>query len=284
MSDPSVVLVASRIRGEERALLAALAARGVRHEVLDPRTLVIDPAGARQDAGEVALVREISLTSARYTARALEAAGTLTVNTSSVIDVCGDKALTALAFARHGVAAPHTMVTLAGPAALRACERIGYPVVLKPVTGSWGRLVSRAADEETAAALLEHRAMLPGPQHRVTCVQEWVDKPGRDIRVLVVGDQPVAAMYRRSAHWRTNAALGADVASCPIGPDLAKLATAAARAVGGGVLGVDVVEDADGRLLAIEANHGVEFRALQSVTGVDVADAIVAHALGLVGS
>jgi [lysine-biosynthesis-protein LysW]--L-2-aminoadipate ligase len=249
--------------------------------VLDPRELVIEP-GRSPVVDGIALIREISLTSARYVARALEATGTATVNNSSVIEMCGDKVLTALAFARHGVVTPRTLAALAEPAAVRACDEIGYPAVIKPAVGSWGRLVCRVPDRETAADLLEHRGQLPGPQHRVTCVQEWVDKPGRDIRVLVVGDQPVAAMYRRSAHWRTNAALGAEPAPCRITSDLAKLATAAARAVGGGVLGVDVVEDADGRLLALEVNHGTEFRALQSVTDVDLAGVIVEHVWGLV--
>ncbi|PTA46532.1 lysine biosynthesis protein LysX [Micromonospora sp. RP3T] len=281
MSDVDVVLVASRIRAEERALLEALRGRGVRHHVLDPRELIIEPTQSPIVDG-VALIREISLTSARYTARALEATGSVTVNNSSVIEMCGDKALTALAFARHGVATPRTLVTLSEPAAVQACDEIGYPAVIKPVVGSWGRLVARVPDQETATNLLEHRSQLPGPQHRVTCVQDWVDKPGRDIRVLIVGDQPVAAMYRRSEHWRTNAALGAEPAPCRLTPDLAKLATDAARAVGSGVLGVDVVEDNDGRLMALEVNHGTEFRALQSVTDVDLADAIVEHVLGLV--
>src|SRR5262249_11935294 len=143
-------------------------------------------------------------------------------------------------------------------------ETFGYPAVVKPLTGSWGRQVSLVREPDAARAVLEHRAALPNPEAHLIYLQEVVEKPGRDIRVVVIGGRPVAAPYRVAADWRCNVALGARSQACPIGPELAKLATAAARAVGTELAGVDLVEDSDGNLLVLEVNHNVELAGAQA--------------------
>ncbi|RME34006.1 MAG: RimK family alpha-L-glutamate ligase, partial [Thermoflexia bacterium] len=148
---------------------------------------------------------------------------------------------------------------------------LGYPVVLKPAVGSWGRLIGRANDREAAEALLLHKATLGGPAHSVFYIQEYIPKPGRDIRAMVVGDEVIYAIYRRSEHWITNTARGAEALPCPLTPEIAELALRAARAVGGGILAVDLLEDADGRLLVSEVNHTPEFHGAMEVVEVDIA-------------
>jgi [lysine-biosynthesis-protein LysW]--L-2-aminoadipate ligase len=147
---------------------------------------------------------------------------------------------------------------------------MGYPVVLKPVHGSWGRLLAKVNDLQAAEALLEHKITLGGYQHSVFYIQEYVDKPGRDIRSFVVGDETVAAIYRNSPHWITNTARGGNAANCPITPEVDRISRAAAQAVGGGVLAVDILETPDGRLLVSEVNHTPEFRNSIAPTGVDI--------------
>lgn len=147
---------------------------------------------------------------------------------------------------------------------------MGYPVVLKPVVGSWGRLLSKVNDRDAAEALLEHKETLGSYQHGIFYIQEYIAKPGRDIRAFVVGDQTITAIYRTSPHWITNTARGGKGEACPVTPDLANVCAAAARAVGGGVLAIDVLEDPQRGYLVNEVNHSMEFHTTVPTTGVDI--------------
>jgi [lysine-biosynthesis-protein LysW]--L-2-aminoadipate ligase len=294
-----LALVASRVRYEEKRLLEAAERRRVPCLQVDPRTVWMEltvadrphPGGSGGPPGwspgwsGVALNREVSHTRGLYLARLLEAKGVPTVNPAAVAEVCGDKLLTSLALERAGLPTPRTALALTSAAALEAAEVLGYPVVTKPLVGSWGRLAAVLRDREAAEAVLEHRDALPSPQQHVVYLQELIDKPGRDLRAIVVGDRVLGACYRRADGWRTNGARGASFTPCPPDPALDRLALAAAAAVGGGVLGVDLLEDRDGALQVLEVNHTVEFRGFQEAVGdrVDVAGAIVGHALAGAG-
>jgi [lysine-biosynthesis-protein LysW]---L-2-aminoadipate ligase len=283
--DAPLALVASRVRFEEKRILDALDRRGVPYLQVDPRRVWMELAGGGGPGWAVALNREISHTRGLYLAQLLEARGVPTVNPAAVAGVCGDKLLTSLALERAGLPTPRTAVALTSAAALEAAEALGFPLVTKPLVGSWGRLAAVLRDREAAEAVLEHRDALPSPQQHVVYLQQLVDKPGRDIRAVVVGDRLLGACYRRGGGWRTNGARGASFQPCPPDPDLERLALAAAGAVGGGVLGVDLLEDRDGGLYVLEVNHTVEFQGFQGAHGdrVDVAGAIVDHALAGVG-
>jgi [lysine-biosynthesis-protein LysW]--L-2-aminoadipate ligase len=207
----------------------------------------------------------------------LESQGVRTLNTHRAIAICGDKVLTTMALARHGVRTPGTVVAFSQDTALAAVEKMGYPVVVKPSVGSWGRLMAKLNDREAAEAVLEHkRALEQGDPYYI---QAYVDKPGRDIRTLVVGDETVYAVYRRSPHWITNTALGAETASCQLTPEIDHISRAAARAVGGEVVAVDLLEAPDGSLLVNEVNHTPEFHGAVTATDTDVAGRIVAYAM-----
>jgi [lysine-biosynthesis-protein LysW]---L-2-aminoadipate ligase len=269
-----VALVASRVRFEEKLILEALEARAIPHAVLDPRTTPIALDGITPP-WEVALVREIAHTRALHAALALEGLGFRTVNRARAIETCGDKWRTALALREAGLPAPRTVLALSPEAVSLAAEELGYPVVLKPLHGSWGRRVVLLRDAEEAGAVLEYCAALPAPQARVLCVQEPIDKPGRDVRVIVVGGEPLGATYRLARDWRTNVALGAESRPCRLDADVAGLAVAAAGATGAEIAGVDLLEGRGGELYVLEVNAGVEFRGFVSACDVDVAGAIV---------
>ncbi|GAA1739673.1 RimK family alpha-L-glutamate ligase [Luedemannella helvata] len=269
-----LVVLASRVRYEEKRIMAALERRGCRYEYLDPRTLFVT-GGTVRHAGRVVLNREVGHYRAWYAAEALEQAGATVVNTATATHHCGDKWLTSAALLRHGLPTPRTALALTPEAGLEALAEIGYPAVIKPLVGSWGRLVTRVPDEATAVAVLEHVAALPAPQSHVIYAQELVPKADRDIRVAVVGGQVLGATYRRGGDWRTNVARGAVSEPCPVGDGLAKLALAAAEAVGADIAGVDVIEDSEGRLTVLEVNDRVEFRGFESAHGgTGVAEAI----------
>ena len=192
-------------------------------------------------------------------------------------EVCGDKLTTSALLAQAGVPQPHNVVAFTPEAALEAIERFGYPVVLKPVVGSWGRLLAKVNDRDAAEAILEHKSTLGSVQHWVFYVQEYIQKPGRDIRAIVVGDEVLTAIYRKSEHWITNTARGGEGELCPITPEIEDLCLRAAEAVGGGVLAVDLVEHPERGLLVNEINHTMEFHTAQPLSGVDIAGEIVSY-------
>ncbi|CAM5507753.1 lysine biosynthesis enzyme LysX [Streptomyces spiroverticillatus] len=270
-------VLASRVRFEEKAVLEALERRGAVCEQIDPRALSVR-AGGPWAGPRTVLNREIGHYRALYAAGALESAGVTVLNSAAATSLCGDKWQTSAALVAQGVPTPETVLALTPEAALEALEQFGYPAVLKPLVGSWGRLVTRVTDAAMAAAVLEHLAALPSPQSHIVYVQREVPKPDRDIRVLVVGGRAVGATYRRSDQWRTNVARGAVSERCPLDADLAGLAVRAAETLGALIAGVDLLQEPDGRLTVLEVNDRVEFRGLQQSHGtdIDVADSIAA--------
>jgi [lysine-biosynthesis-protein LysW]--L-2-aminoadipate ligase len=279
---PEVVVLASRVRADEKRLFDALERRSVPYVQLDPRTLHSFAHPDRERPRPVVLNREISYTRACYGAELLEAAGHEVVNSGAATALCGDKWRTSVALARAGLPTPRTVLALTPRAALDAWEELGGPAVIKPLVGSWGRLVARVPDRATAEAVLEYVAALPSPQSHVVYLQELVEKPGRDIRVAVAGGEVIGAVYRRSDGWRTNVAQGAQVELCEDREEFGPLALAAAEVVGARIAGVDLIEDADGRPQVLEVNAGLEFSGLQRALGekVSVADALIDVVLG----
>ena len=273
-------ILLSRIRVEEKWLLAALEKRGVTFDRIDDGTASLD----LDDPSpwmhfDAILERSLSYTRGLYFTQVFNSWGIPTVNSAQVAMTCGDKLATSAALAQAKVPQPHIKVAFTPEAALQAIEEMGYPVVLKPVVGSWGRLLSKINDRDAAEAVLEHKETLGSYQHSVFYIQEYIEKPGRDIRAMVVGDETVCAIYRTSPHWITNTARGGQGEVCPITPELHEIAHAAAKAVGGGVLAVDILEDTQRGYLINEVNHTMEFHTLAPVTGIDIAGVIVDHVL-----
>jgi len=279
-------VLCSRVRVEEKMIFAALRERGVDYERIDTRKVAFELGGdnlgrtkkfaIRYDA---VLVRCLSHSRAYYLTRWLDGLGMPAVSPHHTVATCGDKLLTSAALQEASVPIPRVVVAFTPEAALEAIEELGYPVVLKPVHGSWGRLLARVNDRDAAEAILEHKATLGGYVHSIFYIQEYVDKPGRDIRTLVAGDEVVYAVYRRSAHWITNTARGGEPLPCPLTPEIVDLSLKAARAVGGGIVAVDLLETAQGRLLVNEVNHTPEFHGAMQATEADIAGKIVDYVL-----
>ncbi len=279
-----VGILYSRVRAEEKLLFQALQDRGVAFDLLDDRTLVFDITQREGDAQpyqdyDVIIERCISHGRALYSLRILNDRGVSTVNTARVADICGNKLQTTSALTAAGVPSPRTLVAFTPQSALQAIEELGYPVVLKPAVGSWGRLLSKINDREAAEAILEHKEVLGTYHHSIFYIQEYIPKPMRDIRAFVIGDRTVAAIYRTSPHWITNTARGGKASVCPVTPELNDLCVRAARAVGGGVVAIDVLEDPERGLLVNEVNYTMEFRNSVLPTGVDIPGLMVEFAL-----
>jgi len=269
----TVGVLMSRVRVEEKLLLEQLEQRGVRIVRFDDRQYTLDLNQPWQEC-DVVLERCINHLRALYTLRVLNDWGIPTVNTYEVANNCGDKILTTSALVRAGVPIPRTIVAYDHDSALAAIEELGYPVVMKPAVGSWGRLLARINDRDAAEAILEHKTTLGSFHHCAFYIQEYVNKPGRDIRSFVVGDETICAIYRDSPHWITNTARGGVATNCPVTDEINDLSLRAARAVGGGVVAIDLLESEDG-LLVNEVNYTMEFRNSIDTTGVNIPARIV---------
>lgn len=283
-----IAVLVTHIRAEEKLLINAFAEAGIEPDIILDRDININlTAGAQQQAPsgrpwadyDLVLERCVSTSRGLYLLAILNRWGIHTINTYETAAICADKLQTTLALADANVAQPASRVAFTPETALQAIERVGYPAVLKPTTGSWGRLLARVNDSDSAEAIIEHRQTLGDYNHHTYYVQSYVNKPGRDIRAFVIGGRTICAIYRSSEHWITNTARGGSATNCPITPELDDICQRAAAAVGGGILAIDVLEDANGELLINEINHTMEFRNSSMPTGVDIPAEIVRYAL-----
>jgi [lysine-biosynthesis-protein LysW]--L-2-aminoadipate ligase len=266
-----VGVLCSRVRVEEKLLFEAMRQKGIQYEKIDDRDVIFqlnDKDAAAFDY-DVILERSVNHSRALYALQIFNDWGIKTVNTADVARICGDKFITSQALLKHNVPTPRTALAFTPESALQAIEHMGYPVVLKPCIGSWGRLISKINDRQAAEAILEHKQILGSYHHSIYYIQEYVHKPGRDIRSFVVGNETIAAIYRTSEHWITNTATGGKASNCPVTPDIDALSQAAAQAVGGGLVAIDLMESEHG-LQVIEVNYTMEFRNSIHTTGVDI--------------
>jgi [lysine-biosynthesis-protein LysW]--L-2-aminoadipate ligase len=273
-------IIFDRTRWEEKALIKAARRKRLQTELIDAKTLCLD-VETRYDAktyGDVVLQRCISYFRGLHITAVLEKNGLSVVNSFDTSLVCGNKLFTSLALAKAKVPTPKTCVTFTPEAALEAMDRIGYPAVIKPVIGSWGRLVAPVNDRATAETILEHREQMNSSLLQIHYIQEMVNRPPRDIRTIVVGDRVTVSIYRSAPAgvWRTNVALGATTTPCPITSELEDVAIRAAKAVGGGVLAVDSMESPDG-IVVHEVNSTIEFKGAAAATGIDIAKKIIEY-------
>lgn len=272
----------SRIRAEEKLIVQAIETRGLDYEMIDVRQVSFDL--DRQGwwtQFDVILERCVSHSRALAALQILAMWGIPCVNDAQVAQVCGSKLETSLALAAAGVPTPSVQIAFTPEAALTAIEEMGYPVVLKPAVGSWGRLLAKVNDREAAEAILEHKSTLGSYQHSIFYIQQYIDKPGSDIRTFVVGDETICGITRHSAHWITNTARGGQAENCLITPEIDRLSVAAARAVGGGVVAIDLLETPLGELLVNEVNYTMEFRNSIAPSGVDIPARIVDFAISV---
>lgn len=275
-----IAVLYTRVRVEERWLFDSLEKRNISFDKIDDRQAVLMLSEPRHWTDyDVVIERSLSYKNGLYITQILNSWGIPTVNMSQVAATCGDKLTTSVVLNKANIPQPKVWVAFTPESALETMEKIGFPVVMKPVIGSWGRLLAKINDREAAEAILEHKDLLGSFQHSVFYIQEYIIKPGRDIRSFVIGDQTVCAIYRQSSHWITNTARGGKAEICPVTPEIHEISLAAANAVGGGAIAVDLLEDPDRGFLVNEVNHTMEFHSTVPLTGIDIPGLIVEFAI-----
>ncbi|RLG19520.1 lysine biosynthesis protein LysX [Candidatus Micrarchaeota archaeon] len=270
------------ITPENKLLLEAARKRGMEVAKLSDAEMALDITARPAEKYDAVLQRSSSYMRSLYSTRYFEQAGVPVVNSYAVQSLCGNKVLTTMRLMEHDVPTPRTLIAFTEEGAMRAIEQLGYPVVMKPVIGSWARLLAKINDREAAQAIIEHKEELGNFIHKVYYLQEYIDKPGRDIRAFTAGEEVLCAIYRNAGkgEWLTNTARGAKASNCPVSDELGEVVAKAARAVGEGLLAVDVMESERG-LLVHEVNHTMEFRNSIQPTGVDIPARVIEYVQGI---
>ncbi len=275
-------LVYDQLRPDERLIIDAAKRNSVDLMLLDTNQVALEVTGGNDgvDLADVFLQRCISYFRSIHVTATLESRGRPVVNSYEAASTCGNKLLASIELSRAKIPTPRTFVAFTQESALKALEKLGYPAVLKPVVGSWGRLVALMKDEDSAMSIIEAREYMH-PIQQVYYIQEMIKRPERDIRCYVIGDRAVAAIYRHApaGDWRTNTARGGIAESLPISPELEELSVRAAQAVGGGAFGVDLMETESG-LVVHEVNHTTEFKNSVRVTGIDIPKLLLEYTEG----
>ena len=271
-----------RLRWEEKWLIQEAEKLGCSTELIDVKNLYFDVTGkdARNGFGDVVLQRCISYYRSLFLTKILENFGIRVINTSKVSEVCGNKLVTSMLLARAGIPTPKTYVSLSSDAVIEAANSLGFPVVMKPFVGSWGRMISLARDAQTLDTIVELKESLQNPIEHMYYLQEFVKRPPRDIRAIVVGGEIVASVYRNAGgdEWRTNVAKGATTTAFKPDKELKEIVLRSAELVGGGILGVDVMESDDGYTVH-EVNNTVEFKGAQAASTTRIAKKIIEYVI-----
>ena len=273
----NIGILFSKIRVEEKLLIEEMKKRrNVTLKLIDSRKLIINP---EDNLGiDVLLDREIASSKALHVVEMLKNSTVRCINSYDVIRICGDKVFTSRWLSKKGVPTPRIKVAFTKESAIEAIEEMGYPVVLKPVDGSWGRLIAKIENKNSALAILEHKSYLSSFYHSIFYLQEYINKPDRDIRVLMIDDEPICASYRKSSDWLTNVSKGATTEECIITPELEKISIMASRAVGGGALAIDIMETSDG-FTVNEINCSMEFKGSMHAVKTNIPAIIVDYCL-----
>ena len=274
-----------RLRTEEKMLQKEATELGHDASLIDAKTTQINTSSQIQDFefGNIVLERCVSYYRGLYITACLEFLDVPVINKFNVSTICGNKLLTSMLLKKNNIPTPKTHFSFSADAARENLENTGYPMVIKPVIGSWGRSVVPLKDKDTSDAIIEQREITDGPLDRIFYLQEMIDRPPRDIRVITIGDKAITAMYRKSSDsFKTNIALGAEPEICDITNEIEDLCAKASKAVGGGILGVDLMEDKEKGLVVHEVNNTVEFKGLIKVANINIPKEMIEFAVNLV--
>jgi len=267
------------IRWEEKALFDAGKKKGVDIKMVDCKNLFLNLDQTKENFGTV-IQRCVSYYRSLHSTAALEGKGVNVINCLNTSIFAGNKLFTHMLLQKNGIPTPFSTIAFSEESALAALESQGYPMVLKPTVGSWGRLIALLKDRDSAEGIMESRERMY-PIYQVYYLEEFVQRPPRDIRAIMIGDKVVAAIYRYSgdSQWKTNMALGGRAEECKVTKELEDICVRAKNAVQGQIVGVDLMESKEKGLLVHEVNNTTEYKNTVRVTGVDIPTLMIDYAL-----
>ncbi len=273
----SLYILFDSIRWEEKSIIESAKKNNIDIKPIDCKELILFlNSETKEFKDKVVLQRCVSYFKSIHSTAALEGLGAQMINTLYTSIMCGNKLFSHMELQKQGIVTPNAFCSFSPSSAIEGINRLGYPAVIKPTIGSWGRLIGLLNDEEAAKAVLEDRQHM-FPIYQINYIEEFVKRPPRDIRAIVIADQVVAAIYRYSGknEWKTNMALGGHAEACPITKDLEDICIKSAKIFKGDIVGVDLMENEAHGLLVHEVNNTTEFKNTVRVTGIDIPTLIV---------
>ncbi len=275
----SFFILYDQLRWEEKSLIDAAKKKDIKLEVINCRENPIDlDKDEFTYCDDIILQRCVSYYNNLHSTAAFEGLGAKMINSLYTAIMCGNKLFTHMELAKSGIAIPKAFCAFSNQSAMDILNKNGYPKVIKPVVGSWGRMVALLKDKEAAEAVIEDREHMY-PLYHVFYFEEFVKRPPRDIRCIVVGNKVVAAIYRYSGdnEWKTNMALGGKAEACKVTNEMEGLCLKVAKTLKGEILGVDLMESDENGLLVHEVNNTTEFKNTVRVTEIDIPSLIIDH-------
>jgi len=208
----------------------------------------------------------------------MELSGIRVVNPCYPFRRARDKYATQYILAGAGLPIADTYTTEDLGTAYRWAGMLGT-CIYKPILGHMGRGSMMFEDADLAYNALKSLTRVGEP----LILQEYIEKPGRDIRVFVVGDEVAGAAYKYGppGSWKTNVAQGGRMVAEEISEEILELGVKAVKALGLDYAGVDIAESDRGPVI-LEVNGAPGWQALKRATGVDIADKIIEYVEGLV--
>ena len=275
----SFFILYDQLRWEEKSLIETAKKKDVKIQVINCRENSIELDNEKLGyCDDIILQRCVSYYNNLHSTAAFEGLGAKMINSLYTAIMCGNKLFTHMELLKFGIAIPKAYCAFSDQAAMNILNKNGYPKVIKPVVGSWGRMIALLKDKESAEAIIEDREYMY-PLYQVFYFEEFIKRPPRDIRCIVVGDKVVAAIYRYSGNneWKTNMALGGRAEACMVSNEMEDICLRASKTMKGEILGVDLMESEEKGLLVHEVNNTTEFKNTVRVTGVDIPALIIDH-------
>ena len=269
MTDKITVLY-DTIRLEEKLLIKAAEMHDIAIEMVDCKRLFVDLNKSTHEFDTV-LQRCVSYYRNIHSTATLEGLGARVINSLRTGILAGNKLFTHMLLQKAGIPTPEAIIAFSKESAMESLEKNGYPKIIKPTVGSWGRMVSKLNDKDSAEGIIESRESMH-PAYQMYFLEEFVQRPPRDIRAIVIGDTVAGAIYRVSndSNWKTNTHLGGSAEVCEVSNELEDICIKAKNTVQGEIVGVDLMESNDKGLVVHEINNTTEFRNVVKVTGNDI--------------
>ena len=266
----AITVLYDTIRLEEKLLMKAAKKNDIQIEMVDCKKLFINLNESTQEF-ETVLQRCVSYYRNIHSTATLEGLGAKVINCLNTGLLAGNKLFTHKLLQKAGIATPDATIAFSKESAMESLEKNGYPKIIKPTVGSWGRMVSKLNDKDSAEGIIESRESMH-PAYQMYFLEEFVQRPPRDIRAIVIGDNVAGAIYRVSdnTNWKTNTHLGGSAEACEVTNELEDICIKAKNTVQGEIVGVDLMESNDKGLVVHEINNTTEFRNVVKVTGVDI--------------
>jgi [lysine-biosynthesis-protein LysW]--L-2-aminoadipate ligase len=265
-----ITVLYDAIRLEEKLLIKAAERHDVKIEMVDCKRLFIDLNKNTREFDTV-LQRCVSYYRNIHSTATLEGLGARVVNCLNTGLLAGNKLFTHMLLQKAGIPTPEATMAFSKESAMESLEKNGFPRIIKPTVGSWGRMVSKLNDVDSAEGVIESRESMH-PVYQMYFLEEFVQRPPRDIRAIVIGDTVAGAIYRVSndSNWKTNTHLGGSAEVCEVSNELEDICIKAKNTVQGEIVGVDLMESNDKGLVVHEINNTTEFRNVVKVTGIDI--------------